>query len=168
MKRTVFLVLMNFLAQAISGIALNAQSCGTFAQIVYVNSDAQGANNGTSWANAFTKLQDALAIACSCSQVNQVWVAAGTYYPDEGNGQSNNNRSSSFYMCNQVAIYGGFAGTETDINQRDWQQHVTMLSGEDRKSTRLNSSHVKISYAAFCLKKKRKWSWSAASTDSIA
>lgn len=130
MKRTVFLVLMNFLAQAISGIALNAQSCGTFAQIVYVNSDAQGANNGTSWANAFTKLQDALAIACSCSQVNQVWVAAGTYYPDEGNGQSNNNRSSSFYMCNQVAIYGGFAGTETDINQRDWQQHVTMLSGD--------------------------------------
>src|SRR5690606_39420263 len=30
------------------------------------------------------------------------------------------------------------------------------LSGTDRKSTRLNSSHVKISYAVFCLKKKRK------------
>src|SRR5207302_10124186 len=29
-------------------------------------------------------------------------------------------------------------------------------SGEDRKSTRLNSSHVKISYAVFCLKKKKK------------
>src|SRR5690606_39717893 len=28
----------------------------------------------------------------------------------------------------------------------------------DRKSTRLNSSHVKISYAVFCLKKKRQWS----------
>src|SRR5690606_41873240 len=28
--------------------------------------------------------------------------------------------------------------------------------GLDRKSTRLNSSHVKISYAVFCLKKKRK------------
>src|SRR5436309_5417634 len=28
-------------------------------------------------------------------------------------------------------------------------------TGEDRKSTRLNSSHVKISYAVFCLKKKR-------------
>src|SRR5690606_39539532 len=27
---------------------------------------------------------------------------------------------------------------------------------EDRKSTRLNSSHVKISYAVFCLKKKNK------------
>src|SRR5690606_40939444 len=31
--------------------------------------------------------------------------------------------------------------------------------GPDRKSTRLNSSHVKISYAVFCLKKKKKhWS----------
>src|SRR5690606_40930857 len=29
-----------------------------------------------------------------------------------------------------------------------------LLTGEDRKSTRLNSSHVKISYAVFCLKKK--------------
>src|SRR5690606_39400518 len=28
--------------------------------------------------------------------------------------------------------------------------------GEDRKSTRLNSSHVKISYAVFCLKKKKR------------
>src|SRR5438874_7910994 len=28
---------------------------------------------------------------------------------------------------------------------------------QDRKSTRLNSSHVEISYAVFCLKKKRKW-----------
>src|SRR5690606_39303610 len=33
---------------------------------------------------------------------------------------------------------------------------LRMLSAEDRKSTRLNSSHVKISYAVFCLKKKKK------------
>src|SRR5690606_41094808 len=33
---------------------------------------------------------------------------------------------------------------------------VVILSGRDRKSTRLNSSHVKISYAVFCLKKKKK------------
>src|SRR5690606_41444853 len=32
--------------------------------------------------------------------------------------------------------------------------HTVMPSWEDRKSTRLNSSHVKISYAVFCLKKK--------------
>src|SRR5690349_22401619 len=32
----------------------------------------------------------------------------------------------------------------------------TVVDGEDRKSTRLNSSHVEISYAVFCLKKKKK------------
>src|SRR5438874_7120343 len=31
-----------------------------------------------------------------------------------------------------------------------------LLAGGDRKSTRLNSSHVEISYAVFCLKKKRR------------
>src|SRR5207302_4725022 len=35
-------------------------------------------------------------------------------------------------------------------------RHPVMLAKEDRKSTRLNSSHVKISYAVFCLKKKKK------------
>src|SRR5690606_42135963 len=39
----------------------------------------------------------------------------------------------------------------TGVPQKDIEtQHL------DRKSTRLNSSHVKISYAVFCLKKKRK------------
>src|SRR3989454_8796823 len=36
------------------------------------------------------------------------------------------------------------------------QPLVTHLPGVDRKSTRLNSSHLVISYAVFCLKKKKK------------
>src|SRR5437868_9113222 len=43
------------------------------------------------------------------------------------------------------AMYGG-STTSILIN----------TPGEDRKSTRLNSSHVSISYAVFCLKKKKK------------
>src|SRR3712207_8837481 len=35
-------------------------------------------------------------------------------------------------------------------------QHQTSHSVEDRKSTRLNSSHANISYAVFCLKKKKQ------------
>src|SRR5690554_7639078 len=35
-------------------------------------------------------------------------------------------------------------------------QDLSELFDEDRKSTRLNSSHVRISYAVFCLKKKKK------------
>src|SRR5690606_41931274 len=40
------------------------------------------------------------------------------------------------------------------MRQRGGEQHA--LTALDRKSTRLNSSHVKISYAVFCLKKKKK------------
>src|SRR5260221_6749439 len=36
--------------------------------------------------------------------------------------------------------------------------------GEDRKSTRLNSSHTVISYAVFCLKKKKTWRESTSAT----
>src|SRR5690606_42126616 len=38
---------------------------------------------------------------------------------------------------------------------RDPHAHIQAVGREDRKSTRLNSSHVKISYAVFCLKKKK-------------
>src|SRR5699024_12605693 len=39
-------------------------------------------------------------------------------------------------------------------DNNDWNQHHHLV--RDRKSTRLNSSHVSISYAVFCLKKKNK------------
>src|SRR5947208_5298761 len=45
---------------------------------------------------------------------------------------------------------GGFAG-----NARDAQQNAGEDCAQDRKSTRLNSSHQIISYAVFCLKKKK-------------
>src|SRR3712207_6887970 len=35
-------------------------------------------------------------------------------------------------------------------------RHLVALAHQDRKSTRLNSSHANISYAVFCLKKKKK------------
>src|SRR5690606_40706254 len=37
----------------------------------------------------------------------------------------------------------------------DFGEYVALAAQQDRKSTRLNSSHVKISYAVFCLKKKK-------------
>src|SRR5207249_9838486 len=50
-------------------------------------------------------------------------------------------------------------GTENRCSPRRRRAHGDRPEGErarDRKSTRLNSSHVSISYAVFCLKKKRK------------
>src|SRR5262245_64506721 len=43
---------------------------------------------------------------------------------------------------------------EDDRSQRNGRR--VRLEREDRKSTRLNSSHLGISYAVFCLKKKKK------------
>src|SRR5688572_32329121 len=44
---------------------------------------------------------------------------------------------------------------ELDRDQAEPRGHDEGGEGEDRKSTRLNSSHSQISYAVFCLKKKR-------------
>src|SRR3712207_7358098 len=42
-----------------------------------------------------------------------------------------------------------------DARRRERRQEDAADRGEDRKSTRLNSSHANISYAVFCLKKKK-------------
>src|SRR5690625_3519906 len=42
------------------------------------------------------------------------------------------------------------------VTRRCHRDHDPMVGRKDRKSTRLNSSHVAISYAVFCLKKKKK------------
>src|SRR2546430_10573875 len=49
-------------------------------------------------------------------------------------------------------------------NTRDIAKKVHHLLGPDRKSTRLNSSHSQISYAVFCLKKKKTTSASSGPT----
>src|SRR5690242_21460322 len=49
-------------------------------------------------------------------------------------------------------VHGRFAGRPGHRDRREDPHRV----GQDRKSTRLNSSHMSISYAVFCLKKKKK------------
>src|SRR5204863_7851515 len=53
-------------------------------------------------------------------------------------------------ICTSVGALP-FTLWSVDANQTPIDQRV---NGKDRKSTRLNSSHVEISYAVFCLKKK--------------
>src|SRR3712207_7934289 len=50
------------------------------------------------------------------------------------------------------------AGEQAHAERRGGGQHEVPQQGhhQDRKSTRLNSSHANISYAVFCLKKKKK------------
>jgi len=89
---------------------------------VFVNQDASGANDGTSWANAYTNLQDALNAA---NPGNQIWMAQGTYIPEGTTGADR-----SFRFNNAVELYGGFAGTETMLSEREWDIHQTLLDGD--------------------------------------
>ncbi len=98
---------------------------------IYVDIDATtGANDGSSWANAFKELSDALNI---CQHHDQIWIAEGTYYPQQdssGNINPTSNRTKTFFINKDIAIYGGFNGTETSINQRNLEKHVVILSGD--------------------------------------
>ena len=80
--------------------------------IWYVNDDAIGAENGTSWDDAFTTIQEAIAVAVAS---DQVWAAQGTYYP-------------GWIITDGVKLYGGFAGTESSLAQRGYfEDYPTLL-----------------------------------------
>jgi hypothetical protein len=87
--------------------------------VLYAAPTATGSADCSSWTNACT-LQTALTNARSG---NQIWVQKGVHLPGS-------NRTDTFTLKNGVAVYGGFAGTETSLNQRDWQTNVTVLSGD--------------------------------------
>lgn len=108
--------------------------CMPPANVICVSASAPGANNGTDWFNAYNHLQSALAAATAGQEI---WVAAGTYMPDGGfmttSGvftQGNGVQSERFMLKNDVGLYGGFAGTETQRIQRDPAANVTILSGD--------------------------------------
>ncbi len=91
--------------------------------VVYVDTDAAGADDGSSWNDAYTSLREALMFVCA--SVNQVWVAGGTYVPTSGL-----NRESRFTVRSGLGLYGGFDGTETARSERDHVANLTVLSGE--------------------------------------
>ncbi len=93
--------------------------------IIYVDADAQGTNLGTSWPNAYINLQSALIVANNAGLVEEIWIAEGTYYPT-----ASDDRTAHFRLVDDVGIYGGFAGTETSRDERDWRAHATILSGD--------------------------------------
>ena len=95
---------------------------------IYVKETNTGTRDGTSWATAYTSVQTALAFS---SPGDQIWVAKGTYYPDEGFGQANSDTDASFEMKDDVDLYGGFSGSEQFLFQRILNNaNRTILSGD--------------------------------------
>jgi hypothetical protein len=101
-----------------------------FAKTIYVTPTGAGRRDGTSWANAFGSLQGA--IDAVSREGDQIWVAQGTYRPTAyvDSNVTSDPRSRSFVLKGGVQIYGGFAGSETAVNQRNVVANPTILSGD--------------------------------------
>jgi hypothetical protein len=99
-------------------------------KIIYVDADAAGANNGSSWTDAYQYLGYALDNASSGDDIH---VAQGIYRPSEGYVAIPDFdwRTCTFWLKNGVTIKGGFAGfSESDPNARDVELYETILSGD--------------------------------------
>jgi predicted outer membrane repeat protein len=112
----------------------------------FVRGNATGTGDGTSWANAFTDLNLALAAA---QNGDQIWVASGVYRTG-----TNNMPANTFALPTGIKLYGGFAGTETQLSQRNWTTNATRLTGDQAGndvvdnfalSTRSDNSHHVVS-----------------------
>jgi len=123
-------------------------------KVIYVDDNATGANGGTSWANAYVYLQDALADANESERPVEIRVAQGTYTPDRGNGYVRGDKQAKFLLKSGVTIKGGFAGVSaSDPNAWDHQVYKTVLSGDlSGNDERLLSNFVENSdHVIWCI-----------------
>jgi hypothetical protein len=101
--------------------------------IIYVDADATGgANNGTSWSDAYLHLKDALANANSNPDIDDIRVAEGTYNPDANtaNPDGTGDREATFRLLNGTGLYGGFPTGGSYWENRDTSAYPTILSGD--------------------------------------
>lgn len=124
------LVAAIFLSAASDPVPIQAQ------ELLYVDDNASGADDGSSWNDAYPNLQDALSAA---SDEDVIAVAAGTYYPDIGEGIPVDDREASFTITGAqdgLEVYGGYAGDESislgnlKLDDRDFEVNETTLSGD--------------------------------------
>ncbi|UGU15043.1 gliding motility-associated C-terminal domain-containing protein [Sinomicrobium kalidii] len=103
--------------------------------ILYVDQNVDTADPnytdaGDSWENAVVELRDALDWAqdwdATTDGALQIWVATGNYRPTG----DPTDREATFQLVSGVEIYGGFDATETDLDERDWENNVAVLSGD--------------------------------------
>jgi unsaturated chondroitin disaccharide hydrolase len=100
---------------------------------IFVDADANGTNDGSSWENAYSYLQDALADANTSGDINEIRAAQGIYIPDQNSADPNGSgdRMATFQLINGVALRGGYSGFgEPDPNTRDIELYETILSGD--------------------------------------
>ncbi len=107
-------------------LAVSLAATAVAAPRLYVDQSAAPAGDGLTWGTAYQEVRDALTAADSDPNVVEIWVASGTYTPDVPSGS----RFASFILRSGLGLYGGFAGGETLLSQRDPLTNLTILSGD--------------------------------------
>jgi predicted outer membrane repeat protein len=121
---------------------------------LYVNAaNTNTTKDGLSWATAFDNLQSALS-ACKTSGA-EIWVARGTYKPSVdrwGSSALADNRTKTFLLTENIQVYGGFAGTETNLSQRTPSvigANPTILSGDFSGNDAVSGNGSSLSISGF-------------------
>lgn len=143
LKGCVQLPLLNSGKQETYQLWADGQARGTAVSVTvpstklhYVNIKASGKNDGSSWMDAFTDLQNAIDKA---KEGDAILVAGGTYKPTTDPkqfikkfypGDKSDNRDKTFYINKNIKLYGGWAGTASLPNKRDITAFPTILSGK--------------------------------------
>ncbi|MEL7219815.1 MAG: hypothetical protein AAGJ93_00770 [Bacteroidota bacterium] len=125
-------ILLTLMVVFLGGSVLSAEEDNHY----FVKTDGEG--SGTSWDDALNNLQAALEIAVSG---DLIWVAQGTYLPTEGA-----DRTASFIIPDGVTVLGGFAGTEITLEERDYLQTPTILSGDIGEADVLEDNSYTVVY----------------------
>ncbi len=109
-----------------------------FATTYYVDaSKPDNSGVGTSWATAKKDIQNAIDLATAG---DQVWIKAGVYYPNASPNMTASTtitatspltaRDYYIQLKDGVFIFGGFAGTETSLSQRNISNNPTYIDGD--------------------------------------
>ncbi|MBN2268983.1 MAG: hypothetical protein JXN61_00115, partial [Sedimentisphaerales bacterium] len=121
---------LTIVGDALNGAGLREGWRAILRSAVYVDKDATGANNGSTWADAYNYLQDALMFAAPGDEIR---VAEGVYKPDDFvlSDRPNREREETFQLINGVAVKGGYAGFgRPDPDARDVNEYETILTGD--------------------------------------
>ncbi|HLB73516.1 MAG TPA: hypothetical protein VJJ98_05820 [Sedimentisphaerales bacterium] len=113
-------------------VALVSSVAG-WGKVIYVDTDAPGANDGTIWENAYNFLQDALTDANSSEKPAEIRVGQGVYTPDSNSAvpSGTGDRAATFQLLNNVSLTGGYAGYGgAEPDARDVNEYETILSGD--------------------------------------
>eukprot|EP01035_Chromulina_nebulosa_P014554 gene14554-19257_t len=94
-----------------------------------------GQRDGTSWNNAYTRLDSAL---LNSNSGDTIWVAAGRYYPV-------GSKSAAFFnIPSGRKVFGGFNKTENTENDRDLSANITYLDGDIGTPTAASDNSMNV------------------------